>query len=87
MIDCEPRYGRCDCFSSGVRFEDGFRVWQAGDAAIVFVGFVGAVKGLLFVALEELVEEPVGLTAVAALALGLGVGEVVEEGGLRGRGR
>ena len=79
MIDCALRYGRSDCFSSVVRFEDGFRVWEAGDASIVFVGFVGAVVGLLFVALEELVEDAVGLTAVAALALGLGGGEVVEE--------
>ena len=57
-------------------FEDGFRVWEAGDASIVLVGFVGAVEGLLFEALEEAVEEAVGLTAVAALALGLGAGEV-----------
>ena len=79
MIDCGRRYGRCDCFSSGVRFEDGFRVWEAGDLSIVFVGFVGAVEGLLFVALEELVEEAVGLTALAAFAFVLGGGEAVEE--------
>jgi len=33
----------------------------------------------LFEALEELVEEAVGVTAVAALALVLGAGEVLEE--------
>ena len=33
----------------------------------------------MFEALEDLVEEAVGLTAVAALTLGLGAGEVVEE--------
>ncbi len=79
MIDCGPLYGRSDCFSSYASFQHGFRVWEAGDSSIVLVGFVGAVEGLLFEALEELLEEAVGLTAVAALALGLGAGEVVED--------
>ena len=62
-----------------MRFEDGFRVWEAGDSSIVLVDFVGAVEGLLFEALEELVEEAVGLTTLAAFAFVLGVGEMVED--------
>lgn len=79
MIDCARRYGPFDCFSSYASFKQGFRVWEAGDPSIVLVGFVGAVLRFLFEAFEDLLEEAVGLTAVASLAFVLGAGEVLEE--------